>query len=118
MISLFSVMSIPSHRLLRKCRFGRSKRRLRSNRSWLVEASVAQLVGGEVVGGAGGVGGFGPPGGDYLAAGVEGDAFGAVDVRVAEERSLPAAEGVVGHGHGQRHIDADHAHCDAALELP
>ena len=84
---------------------------------WRVERS-GRLVGGEVVGGAGGVGGFGPAGGDHLAAGVEGDAFRAVDVLVAEQRGLPAAEGVVGHRHGQRHVDADHAHGDGALELP
>jgi hypothetical protein len=40
------------------------------------------------------VGRLGPAGRDYLAAGVEGDAFGAVDVLVAEQGGLPAAEGI------------------------
>src|SRR3954471_10649481 len=79
---------------------------------------VRGLVGGEVVGGAGGVGGFGPAGGDHLAAGGEGDAFGPVDLVVAAERGLPATEGVVGHRNGQRHVDTDHADGDGALELP
>src|SRR5690349_24563218 len=77
-----------------------------------------KLVGGEVVGGAGGVVGFGPAGGDDFAAGVEGDAFGAVDVLVAEEGCFPAAEGVVGHRDGEGNVDADHAHSHGALELP
>src|SRR4029453_2191385 len=78
----------------------------------------AGLVGGEGVGGAGGGGGCGEAGGDDVAAGVEGDAFGAVDVFVAEEGVLPAAEGVVGHRDGQGHVDADHAHGHGALERP
>src|SRR5580693_10407561 len=36
-----------------------------------------------------------PAGSDHLAPGVEVDAFGAVHVRVTEQRGLPAAEGVV-----------------------
>src|SRR5919205_3064048 len=83
----------------------------------LPTAAGFPLVGGEVVGGAGGVGGFGPAGGDDLAAGVEGDAFRAVDVLVPEKGCFPPAEGVVGHGDGQGHVDADHADVHGALEL-
>ena len=50
-----------------------------------------------------------PAGRDGLAAGVEVDAFGAVHVRVAEQRGLPAAERVVRHRHRDRHVHADHA---------
>ena len=32
---------------------------------------------------------------------------------LAEERALPASEGMPGHRHGNRHIDADHADLDA-----
>src|SRR6186997_1144205 len=53
---------------------------------------------------------LGPAARDHLAAGVEVDAFLAVDVRVAEERALPASERVVGDGHGNGDVDADHAH--------
>src|SRR2546430_15327901 len=57
-----------------------------------------------------------PAGGDDLAPGVEGDAFGTVDVVLAEQRVLPAAERVVGHRYRDRHVDADHADVDPALE--
>src|ERR1700691_3504778 len=50
-----------------------------------------------------------PARGDYLAAGVEVDAFGAVHVRVTEQRGLPAAERVISHRHRDRHVHADHA---------
>jgi hypothetical protein len=56
--------------------------------------------GGEVEAGAAGVFVAWPPGGDDFGAGVEGDAFGAVDVLVAEQRVLPAAEGVERHRDG------------------
>src|SRR6185437_113436 len=59
----------------------------------------------------------GPAGGDGLEAGVEADAFGAVDVVVAEEGTLPSAEGVEGHGHGDGDVDADHAGLHAAAEV-
>src|SRR5687768_4169330 len=59
-----------------------------------------------------------PPGGDHLGAGVERHTLGAVHVLVAEEGVLPAAEGVVGHRDGDRDVDADHPHLDAALEPP
>src|SRR6266508_2133290 len=58
----------------------------------------------------------GPAAGDDLGAGVEGDALGAVDMRVAEERGLPAAERVVGHRHGNRHVQADHPDRHPAFE--
>ncbi|OLE17655.1 MAG: hypothetical protein AUG88_06270 [Actinobacteria bacterium 13_1_20CM_4_68_12] len=38
-------------------------------------------------------------------------------MQVAEEGVLPAAEGVVRHRHGDRHVDADHADVDLELEL-
>ena len=59
----------------------------------------------------------GPASGHDLGAGVERHALGAVDVMIAEQRVLPAAEAVEGHRHGDRHVDADHADLDAALEL-
>jgi hypothetical protein len=39
-------------------------------------------------------------------------------VDIAEERCLPAAEAVVGDGHRDGHVDADHAGLDLELELP
>src|SRR6185503_715603 len=50
----------------------------------------------------------GPPGGHDLAPCVEVHAFGPVHVGVAEQRALPAAEGVVGDGHRDRHVHAYH----------
>ena len=41
---------------------------------------------------------------------------GAVGVGVAEERALPAAEGVVRHRDRDRHVDADHPDLDVVLE--
>src|SRR5579884_2737236 len=41
--------------------------------------------------------------------GVELDRRGAVLVEITEARALPAAEGVVGHRHRDRHVDTDHA---------
>ena len=52
-----------------------------------------------------------------FAARVEVDPLGPVDVPVAEERALPAAERVVGDRHRDRHVDADHARLDVELEL-
>lgn len=57
-----------------------------------------------------------PAGGDNLAAGEEVDALGAVGVGVAEERVLPAAEGVVGHGYRDWHVDANHTDLNLVLE--
>src|SRR5713101_8275070 len=57
-----------------------------------------------------------PATGDGLGAGVETDAFWAVYVRVAEQRVLPPAEGVEGHRHRDRDVDADHPDLHAALE--
>ena len=53
-----------------------------------------------------------PARGHGLEAGVEAHAFGAVDGVIAEQRPLPAAEGVVGDRNRDRHIDADHADFD------
>jgi hypothetical protein len=36
---------------------------------------------------------------------------------VAEQRGLPATEGMEGHGHRDRHVDADHADLDAMREF-
>src|SRR6266567_7492427 len=58
----------------------------------------------------------GPAGSDGLNAGVEADAFGAVDGVVAEERALPAAEAVEGHGDRDWDVDADHAGLDGVGE--
>src|SRR3954468_23500476 len=49
-----------------------------------------------------------PTTGDRLGLGVEADSFRPVDVGVAEQRVLPSAEGVEGHRHRDRHVDADH----------
>src|SRR5829696_6728823 len=46
-----------------------------------------------------------PTTGHDLAPGVEVHALGAVSVSVAEQRVLPATEGVVRHGHWDRHVD-------------
>ncbi|MNL40479.1 hypothetical protein D3C87_1628310 [compost metagenome] len=37
---------------------------------------------------------------------------------LAEQRALPTAEGMPGHGHRNRHVDADHAYLNAAGESP
>ncbi len=50
--------------------------------------------------------------------GEEVEAVRAVGLGVAEQRRLPAAERVVGDGHGDRHVDADHADLHLALEPP
>src|ERR1017187_9416179 len=54
--------------------------------------------------------------GDGLAPGVEAHGIGSVGAQIAEERALPSAEAMIGHGHGhgQRHVDADHADLDVA----
>src|SRR5688572_26281715 len=54
---------------------------------------------------------------DHLAARVEADPFRPVDVRIAEEGVLPAAERVVRDRDRDRHVDADHADLDVELEL-
>jgi hypothetical protein len=59
----------------------------------------------------------GPAGGDGLGAGVEAEGVGAVLVEVAEAGLLPAAEGVIGERHRDRHVDADHADVDPAGEV-
>src|SRR5207248_2016232 len=61
--------------------------------------------------------GIRPAGGHDLAARVELDPLRPVHVQVAEERVLPSAETVVGNGHLDRHVHADHAHVDLELEL-
>src|SRR4051794_1423847 len=50
-----------------------------------------------------------PAGGDHLRSCVEVDSLGTVDVAVAEERVLPAAERVVRHGDGDRDVDTHHS---------
>src|ERR671914_527186 len=61
---------------------------------------------------------IGPAGGDDLATRVERDALRPIHVQVAEQRRLPAAEAVVGDGHRNRHVDADHTDVDVELVLP
>ena len=53
-----------------------------------------------------------PARGHRLGPGVEADRIRPVLVQVAEARALPAAEGVVGDRHRDRHVDADHADLD------
>src|SRR5690606_11293119 len=60
----------------------------------------------------------GPAPGHGLHPGEEAHAIRAVHVQRAEDRALPAAEAVEGHGHRDRHVDADHADVDTLLELP
>src|SRR4051812_2793484 len=55
--------------------------------------------------------------GDLLVLGPEADAFRPMLVDVAEARALPAAEGVVGDRHRDRHVDTDHADIDPGGEL-
>ncbi len=57
-----------------------------------------------------------PAGGDGLGPGEEVHTFGAVGMAVTEQRRLPAAKAVVGHGNRDRHVDADHADLDLVLE--
>src|SRR3546814_11447209 len=52
-----------------------------------------------------------------LGAAVEADAVHAVLVEVAEARSLPAAEGMIGDRPRDRHVDAHHAHFDRTPQL-
>src|SRR6476620_6671310 len=61
------------------------------------------------------VAGVEPAGGDDLVAGVEAETFGAVGVGVAEQRGLPAAEGVVADRDGYGDVDPDHADLDLVL---
>src|SRR6478736_6048827 len=59
-----------------------------------------------------------PPLGHDLPARVEVDALGPVHVVVPEQGRLPPAERVVGHGHRDGHVDADHPRFNIELELP
>src|SRR5918999_1045549 len=59
---------------------------------------------------------LGPAAGDRLGAGVEADPLGPVDVVVAEQRVLPAAERVERHRHRDRDVDPDHPDLHPALE--
>src|SRR5919106_5891794 len=62
--------------------------------------------------------GIRPAARDRLRPRVEVDPLGPVDVPVAEEGALPAAERVVRHGHGDGHVDPDHPDVHVELELP
>src|SRR3954451_5126950 len=64
-----------------------------------------------------GIVGLGPAGEGYFLAGVELDAFVALDVQVAEERSIPAGEREPCHRGGDADVDADHAGVEVAFEL-
>ena len=57
-----------------------------------------------------------PAAGDHLAARVEPHRLRAVDVALAEQRVLPAAERVPADRHRDRHVDADHADVHGPLE--
>src|SRR5215831_14852444 len=57
----------------------------------------------------GGVYALAPASGHGLDARVEAHALGAVLVHVAEDRALPAAEGMERQRHRDRNVDADHA---------
>src|SRR3954454_20569025 len=62
-------------------------------------------------------GGVGPAARHDFSAGVEVDALRPVDVAVTEQRLVPAAEGVVGDGNRDRHVDPHHAGLYVELEL-
>src|SRR3546814_16530618 len=51
-------------------------------------------------------------------AAVEAQTFFAVGMVIAKQRALPAAKGMPGHGHRNRHVDADHTDLDAAGKRP
>src|SRR3990167_1587296 len=55
--------------------------------------------------------------GDLLHPGPELQPLGPILVGVTESRTLPPAEAVIGDGHRDRHVDADHAHVDARCEF-
>src|ERR1700732_1939737 len=59
-----------------------------------------------------------PARGHRLGVGVEADRIRPVLVEIAEAGLLPAAEGVVGDRHRDRHVDADHADIDLGREIP
>src|SRR6478736_371362 len=61
--------------------------------------------------------GLGPASESYFLAGVKLDAFGALDVEVAEEGAVPAGEREPGHRGGHADVDADHAGVEMPLEL-
>ena len=54
---------------------------------------------------------------DGFRLGVETERVGAVLVEIAEARALPAAEGVIGQRHRQRHVDPDHADIHLRREI-
>src|SRR5437763_4890212 len=58
-----------------------------------------------------------PARGHRLGLGVEADRIRAMLVEIAEAGLLPAAEGVVGNRHRDRHVDADHADIDLGGEI-
>lgn len=58
-----------------------------------------------------------PVSGDSLGSGVEADAVQAQHMLIAEEGILVAGEGEIRRGHGDAHIDADHAAVGEHLKL-
>src|ERR1700760_2555129 len=58
-----------------------------------------------------------PARGHRLGLGVEEDRVRAVLVEIAQARLPPAAEGVIGDPHRDRHVDADHADIDLGREV-
>src|SRR3954471_18312425 len=58
-----------------------------------------------------------PARGHRFGLGVEADRVRTMLVEVAKARLLPAAEGVVGDRHRDRHVDADHADIDLRREI-
>src|SRR5215218_2213346 len=58
-----------------------------------------------------------PPGGYGFGLGVEADRVRPVLVEIAESGLLPAAEGVVGDRHRDRHVDPDHSDIDLGREV-
>src|SRR5690606_6300769 len=60
---------------------------------------------------------FGPALHDGFLLGVEAHTFFAVRMGIAEQAALPAAKAVPGHGYGNGHVHADHAHLNASRKL-
>src|SRR2546429_2726346 len=59
----------------------------------------------------------GPARGHRLGLGVEANRIRAVLVEIAEAGFLPAAKGIIGDRHRDRHVDADHADIDLGREI-
>src|SRR5579872_5166678 len=62
--------------------------------------------------------GFLPACSHHLSLRVEAESIFTIDVQIAEERRFPAAEAVISHGNGNRHVHAHHPDGYLTLETP